>query len=229
MPIPSALRACFVLGAGLLAADTALAAFPVTPACATMIDGFEPPVGGWYTQAGVGEPIVFDTQGGYVIRIDRHTITVTDPLDRNTVEHWGDPHENLNGKHIKDWEIDRRTLLLGDGTRITMHASGPQMVVDTMSIYDGHNNVQIDNAGNTITHASRSLADTRCREGEQHDGETARFVTDTVTGKARYDQVYTEDELFNITPSTQPLGDTGGYANPNQVNDYYDDPRLGHT
>jgi YD repeat-containing protein len=22
---------------------------------------------------------------------------------RNKVEHWGDPHENLNGKHIKDW------------------------------------------------------------------------------------------------------------------------------
>ncbi|MCW1923067.1 hypothetical protein OKA05_10925 [Luteolibacter arcticus] len=23
---------------------------------------------------------------------------------KNKVEHWGDPHENLNGKHIKDWE-----------------------------------------------------------------------------------------------------------------------------
>ncbi len=23
---------------------------------------------------------------------------------KNKVEHWGDPHEYLNGKHIKDWE-----------------------------------------------------------------------------------------------------------------------------
>ena len=23
---------------------------------------------------------------------------------KNKVEHWGDPHEYLNGKHLKDWE-----------------------------------------------------------------------------------------------------------------------------
>lgn len=229
MPVSSALRASFAVCCIALGSDAALAAFPVTPVCQTMIDGFEPPTGGWYTQDGVGAPILFTTQGGYTIRIDRHTITVTDPLAMNTVQHWGDPHENLNGKHIKDWEIDRRTLLLGDGTRITMHAQGPQMVVDRMSIYDGHNNVQVDNASNTITHAGRSLADTMCREREQHDGETARFTTDTITGVARYDNIYTEDELFFVTPSQVPLGSTGGHANPNQINDYYDDPRLGHT
>jgi hypothetical protein len=23
---------------------------------------------------------------------------------KNKVEHWGDPHEYLNGKHLKDWQ-----------------------------------------------------------------------------------------------------------------------------
>jgi hypothetical protein len=32
-----------------------------------------------------------------------------------------------------------------------------------------------------------------------------------------------------ITTIDQVLGATGGCANPNQVNDYFDDPRLGHT
>jgi hypothetical protein len=29
---------------------------------------------------------------------------IKDPNGKNTVQHWGDPHENLNGKHIKDWQ-----------------------------------------------------------------------------------------------------------------------------
>ncbi len=32
------------------------------------------------------------------------SVTITDPAGKSTVQHWGDPHENLNGKHIKDWE-----------------------------------------------------------------------------------------------------------------------------
>lgn len=32
------------------------------------------------------------------------SVTITDPAGKNTVQHWGDPHENLNGKHIKDWK-----------------------------------------------------------------------------------------------------------------------------
>ena len=30
---------------------------------------------------------------------------------KQTISHWGDPHENLNGKHIKDWKIRPTTLV----------------------------------------------------------------------------------------------------------------------
>lgn len=207
-------------------APPAAAAIVLDPTCPTMLDGFETLPEGVLTQ---GDAITYLTSGGYTIRIDEHTITVTDPLDMNTVEHWGDPHENLNGKHIKDWEGSRRTLLLGDGTKITMHASGAQDVVHSTAIYDQAQNVQIANVGNTVMHSGTSLADTLCRERAEYDGETARFATDAQTGIATYDQVYDEDAAFERTPNTQPLGSTGGHANPNQINDYYDDPRLGHT
>ncbi|MCW1886214.1 hypothetical protein OKA04_15865 [Luteolibacter flavescens] len=35
---------------------------------------------------------------------------------KNKVEHWGDPHENLNGKHIKDWEGRSRIVLVADAS-----------------------------------------------------------------------------------------------------------------
>ncbi len=44
-----------------------------------------------------------------------------------------------------------------------------------------------------------------------------------------YDAVYNEDESFERVATPKPLGTTGGFANPNQVNDLIDDPRLGHT
>ncbi len=36
------------------------------------------------------------------------SVTITDPAGKNSVQHWGDPHENLNGKHKKDWEGSRQ-------------------------------------------------------------------------------------------------------------------------
>ena len=30
---------------------------------------------------------------------------------KNKVEHWGDPHEYLNGKHLKDWESKMLDIL----------------------------------------------------------------------------------------------------------------------
>lgn len=198
-------------------------------ACPPFADGFEPFVSGDLEQTAPGAPIDYVTSGGYAIRIDGHTITVRDPIDFNRVEHWGDPHENLNGKHIKDWEGTRRSLLLDDGTKITWEAAGAQGVVEHTSIYDGHRNVQIDNAANEIVHESAELADTLCRDHAQYDGETARFGTDVDTGVATYSQAYLEDENFEITADSRPLGTTGGFANPGQIRDFYDDPRLGHT
>jgi hypothetical protein len=188
-----------------------------------------PPQGQLCQQGGQGKPIEYKTSGGYTIKVDKHHITITDPQGKNKVEHWGDPHENLNGKHIKDWEGKQRTVILEDGTKITMTAQGPHGVTENMSIYDGRQNVQIDNNANKITHHSMNPWDTARRERQQYDGETSVFRTNDRTGVASYSNIYTQDSNFNINWSYQQLGRTGGYSNPNQVRDFYDDPRLGHT
>lgn len=191
--------------------------------------GQRPPEGQLDQKGGQGKPIEYKTSGGYTVKVDKHTITVTDPQGKNTVEHWGDPHENLNGKHIKDWEGKQRSIILGDGTKITMSAQGPQGVTETMSIYDGRQNVQIDNYKNQITHHSMNPWDTMHRERSQYDGETAIFRTNQRTGASTYSNVYTQDINFGINHAYQALGSTGGFANPKQINDFYDDPRIGHT
>ena len=195
--------------------------------CPLYADGFD--------EIDVGQPVAFVTSGGYAIRIDRHTITVKDALDFNKVENWGDPHESLNGKHIKDWggepEWDgaRRSLVLGDGTKLTMEAEGEQGVVLHTSIYDGDENLQVDNCRNALEHHGIDATDTALRDAAQHDGETASFITHAETAVATYTNVYNEDAEFDIVEFSVLLGETGGYENPNNVRDYYDDPRLGHT
>lgn len=194
--------------------------------------GFEP---GHLAQNAPGAPMTYITSGGYSVKIDRHTLTVTDPIGFNSVQHWGDPHENLNGKHIKDWAGApgwsgvRRSLMLGDGTKVTMTAEGPHGVVLLTSIYDTEQNVQIHNSTNTILHHSLKAADTLARDEAQYDGETALFETSMITAIGSYTNIYNEDADFNVTHFNTPLGTTGGCANPNQVNDLFDDPRLGHT
>lgn len=195
--------------------------------CPLYADGFD--------EIDAGQPVAYVTSGGYTVTINRHTITVYDALDVNKVEHWGDPHENLNGKHIKDWggepEWDgaRRSLVLADGTKLTMEAEGAQGVVLHTSIYDGDENLQVDNCRNALEHHGIDATDTALRDAAQHDGETASFTTHAETAVAIYTNVYNEDAAFDIVEFSVPLGETGGYENPNNVRDYYDDPRLGHT
>lgn len=188
---------------------------------------------------GPGTPLDYRSFGGYTIKIDRHTLTVTDRYGRNTVQHWGDPHENLNGKHIKDWggapgwSENRRSLVLGDGSKLTLSSQGAHGVVTSTAIYDRGHNTQFDNTSNTVAHHSADPIDTAVRDAEQFDGETAAFSTDPDTVEASYDNRYNEtfDDDGNpvVVPVNRPLGTTGGCANPNQVNDLFDDPRLGHT
>ena len=199
------------------------------PACWFFRNGFE------LTIPGVPPPVTVSTTGGYRVVVNLHTITITDPLSANKIEHWGDPHENLNGKHIKDWaghvawDGTRRTIELGDGTRVTLEAFGAQGVVFRTSIYDGDRNLQVDNCRNRIVHASNDPADTATRDQLQYDGEIGRFTTDTATGIATYENVGNEDAGFQYTATPQLLGESGGFANPNNVRDWFDDPRLGHT
>jgi hypothetical protein len=179
--------------------------------------------------------------GLWAVKVDQHTITMTrnmGPSVSSRWEVWGDPHENLNGKHIKDWETTRRTFVLDDGTRITMDAEGPQGVVHTTSIYDGAQSHEIGNAGNLLRHSCVHSQTARQRDAAQVDGETAYLVVlrgpDSPAGSLSAENIYTEtaetggEPVRTFDPTL--LGVTGDVElNPGQVRDFYDDPRLGHT
>lgn len=175
---------------------------------------------GQLSQEGKGKPISYTTSGGYKVTVNGTDVIVTDPSGKNEVKTWGDPHENLNGKHVKDWNSKQRTIVLGDGTKITMSAPAKNGVVENTSIYDGRQNVQITNKGNQITNYSFNPYDTMMREMSQYDGETAVFRTGR-NGVATYDNIYNQDQNFNITSLYQQIGRTGGYLNPGQVQDFY--------
>jgi hypothetical protein len=84
-----------------------------------------------------GEPVVIEgsigSLDGWTVQLtgnldDADVLIVTNPIcfTKSTgvltisykAEHWGDPHENLNGKHIKDWEGKQR-LFIGDNFDIS--------------------------------------------------------------------------------------------------------------
>ncbi|MBI3928709.1 MAG: hypothetical protein HY319_24425 [Armatimonadetes bacterium] len=186
--------------------------------------------GGELHQDGKGKPIEYTTSGGYKVRVDGHDVIVTDPTGKHEVKHWGDPHENVDGKHIKDWEGKQRTIVLGDGTKLTMSATGPQGVVTNTSIYDGDQNIQIDNEHNEITHRSFNPWDTRSREYYQHDGETALMVPDR-NGGLIYSNLYTQDERLGVRPNFKDLAASPmpRWWRPHFVRDFYNDPRLLNT
>lgn len=201
---------------------------PPSCCCRPCQCGCGPQQQGQLSQDGKGKPISYTTSGGYEVTVNKHTISVKDPSGKNVLKHWGDPHENLNGKHLKDWEGKQRSIVLGDGTKITMTADGPHGVTRNTSIYDGRQNVQIANDNNQISHHSFNPWDTMYREMNQYDGETAIFRNNRFGG-AVYNNIYTEDKNFNVTNSYQQIGRTGGFFNPSKVYDFYDDPRLSKT
>lgn len=179
--------------------------------------------------------IEYTTASGlWTIKIDLHTITLTQS-GRFSWQVWGDPHENLNGKHIKDWLTTRRTLLLDDGTKVTMHADGPHGVVHTTSIYDGAQSHEIGNVGNEIRHSCVDAQVAASRDAAEADGETAVLVNlkgpAMLLGYLYVENVYTETDVdANAEFRTEMLGETGDAdTNPTQVNDLYDDPRFPHT
>ncbi|GEM_PF-1675537 len=213
------------------------AALPISPVAAetdVTCDTTPQPRGG-LTQNANGTFSFLSRSGQWRIVIDRHTITVNFVGPHSmAVEHWGDPHENLNGKHIKDWEIARRSMILADGTKITMHADGPQHVVHTTSIYDGAQSHEIDNTANQLRHSCVNAAVAAQREMAEEDGETSLLAMlrspQSTTGGLSWMNIYTETRNASRDLVFTLLGDTGeGDINANQVNDYYDDPRIGHT
>ena len=181
--------------------------------------------GGTLEQEAEGKPITYTTSGGYKVSVDGHTINITDPNGKNTVKTWGDPHENVNGKHVSDWQEKQRSIVLDDGTKLTMSADNPKGVVESMSIYDGRQSIQIDNNKNKITGHSYNPYETRNQEQSQYDGSVAYLQTGN-DGSLNFANYYTQDQDFNINRNYQLLAtvDSGG-----TVTDHFDDPTHKNT
>lgn len=186
---------------------------------------------------GSGDPIVYTSASCWVVRIDDHQVIATDPTTRNKYEAWGasDPatvaggtaHENINGKHVKDFLGTRRTVLFDDVVlTFTTAATGG---VDHVSLYDATHGWQIDNLTNTVISTTTDATATATAEAAQADGETGRLMNNPGC-VMRFDNVWQQDADGGAkVEETTPIGETGGVENPTQVRDYYDDPRLGHT
>ena len=173
------------------------------------------------------------TKSGWTIAAEGTDCTISAPGNPGILLIWGpNGHENLQGKQIKDCATDRRTILLPGDTMVTFFLAkklpsdaGP--TIQTVSIYDDDQSHRINL--HTVSIESSSTL-TRAGEATEPDGETARIWD---TGAGFYlENIYTESTSSNGQPLPQqavPLGRTYGPAQPNRVDDFFDDPRLGHT
>ncbi|MCE1245701.1 MAG: DUF1521 domain-containing protein [Firmicutes bacterium] len=165
---------------------------------------------GQLSQESEGKPITYKTTGGYTINVDKTTITITDPNGQNTVETWGDPHQKLNGENVGDWTGKDRTIVLGDGTKVSMHASGAQGTVENMEIIDGKTGIQINNSNNSVTNVTNNPYQTKSLDNSVSDGETAYFGN-TLNGSSVFKDVYNQDSNFNVTSLSKLFGSSTGY------------------
>ncbi len=179
----------------------------------------------------------FFTSGNWrvMVRPD-YTVRILVPGWPWHLEFWGAPttpqspvltHENLTGKHIKDRLMPARTVHLTDGTTVTLFGlDSPETA--GVSIYDQDQTHRIMFKDLRLTH---SCAIGRFGETDEADGEASEVVMNAEGMLWR--NTYTQEELPGRIPGPKipgitPLGQTS-FININQVIDFYDDPRLGHT
>lgn len=132
---------------------------------------------------------------------------LTAPGGAVTLELWGtDGHENLNGKHVKDFASTRRTYLLPGDAIFTFNLAkklptdaGP--TIQTISIHDADQSHRINLHTNSIESSSFSA---RVGEASEADGETAR-VWDTGAG------VYMENIYTESRPGQRPASPPAGH------------------
>lgn len=177
------------------------------------------------------------THGGWKIIIVAATITIGDPTGYNAIQNWGQvnntwhAHENFNGKHVKNFKGAQRTHILSDSSKITING---RLTAQTsqVSIYDNDQTHRfiIRHTNNTYE-LVWSCALPMFGDAEEHDGETSSLFYDD-EGLLWYN-IYQEDADTNGLPKPRQHGNEPlarmFFDNPNQVNDYYDDPTLGYT
>lgn len=200
---------------------------PVTPA-------------GHISQASTSGPYTFRTNGGGIIIVDPDKgITIRhDSYTGFSLEFWGDidmpgggiktsaNHENLNGKHIKDRKATRRTIIFPDGAKITFVSNGDRGTLLSVSIYDGEEAHYINPTCNSLEYSSINASISKQLDNLEPDGETSAF--EFTPGGLLYFNQYNEESAGNKVVDYYKLGEIY-HDQPKAVNDYYDDPRLGHT
>ncbi|MFN4313764.1 MAG: hypothetical protein ACK4E0_05690 [Chitinophagaceae bacterium] len=184
--------------------------------------------------------IIYTAGDGTRIAIEPDRVIVSDPGYAGfSISYWGISsaggqdmlvanHQNLNGKHMKDRNGARTSLIMADGVKITMAADGPGSTgaLQWISIIDGNRAHLVNMKCKTVIFSGNSATAARALDDRDADGETSK-VEITSTGLL-WNNIYQEDTPGNKVENLVPIGELRK-ANPNQVNDYYDDPRLGHT
>jgi hypothetical protein len=188
------------------------------------------------TLARSGMTFTFTTADNWHIRFDQSAIVITAPTATpNTVEFWGTAsgrlagsHENVNGKHVKDW-VDRiRTVRLPSGALVTMTEAAPVSPLTTVSFYENGQSHTIDASTMSLTHScAGDAAVAASRDSAEPDGEAAS-VSIIANGGIAYTDQYTQGVSatgapLDKVPDVRPIAETGGPVNPNQVTDYWAD------
>lgn len=135
-------------------------------------------------------------------------------------------HENLNGKHIKDRVSGTRTIVFPDDAKITMVSNGEIDPMLSITLYEGNEIHHINMSCDKLEYSAANSKYAKQIDDAQADGETSTFEF-TETGLL-FLNIYKENSAGNKVEERIPLGEISK-SQPNTVNDYYDDPRLGHT
>ncbi|WP_255154125.1 hypothetical protein [Ferruginibacter sp. HRS2-29] len=213
--------------------DDAEEALPLLGTCTAVS-----PVAG-LTYSNPSGPYTLHTSGGGKVVIDPalNIIISHDAYPGFTLELWGTltvnggtktagNHENLNGKHIKDRFGNNRTILFPDGAKLTLVTEGPSGKLLSVTLYDGATAHHINTTCNKLEYSAIEGSIARCLDEEQPDGETGGFEIST-TG-LKFFNIYVEETKGNKVTNRYELGQLIK-ASPNQVNDFFDDPRLAAT
>jgi hypothetical protein len=135
-------------------------------------------------------------------------------------------HESLNGKHIKDKQGDRRSIIFPDGAKLTIVCADNFGVLLWANIYDGNECHHFNLTCNKLEYSSANSAYTKQLDEAEADGETCTFEF-TETGLL-FLNIYSENVAGQKVEKRVPLGELFK-DKPNTVNDHYNDPRFEHT
>ena len=84
-----------------------------------------------------GNKRIYTTKGGYKVVYDpkKHEVHIYDPKGKEITKVWGDPHVKEADGSQWQWKNKNVTLILPDGTKLSMHANKANGVVTGLDIY----------------------------------------------------------------------------------------------